>query len=97
MKLRRTHPPVEDRLTDEQRADLAALVPVSQGSAERATKFAVMRCQWCGGVHSMSCPRVKSLTFDGGNKVTGVTFWAWHEWPTHLVLWASDIWLADEK
>ncbi len=98
VRLRRTHSPVEDRLTEAQRADLAELVPVAEGRPERIPKFLSLRCPWCGGAHVASCPRVKRMVYDqSGGRVVEVEFWPETWWSKKDVIFADDIWPADPR
>jgi hypothetical protein len=47
------------------------------------------RCNWCGGVHSNACPRVRSLRFrPDGVTPTAVEFW--ETWDASDVIWPED-------
>jgi multidrug efflux pump subunit AcrA (membrane-fusion protein) len=47
------------------------------------------RCNWCGGVHSKACPRVRSLRFrPDGVTPTAVEFW--ETWDASDVIWPED-------
>ncbi len=94
MKLHKVEP-LPDRVSPEERAYQAELVPVAPGSAEKAPRFALMRCSYCGGIHAQSCPRVARLEYDGSGRVTAVEFWAWGTWPEDRVVYADDIWPAE--
>jgi hypothetical protein len=47
------------------------------------------RCNWCGGVHTHACPRVRSLRFrpDG---VTPIAVEFWETWDRSDVIWPED-------
>jgi hypothetical protein len=46
-------------------------------------------CEWCGGLHSRACPRVKRFTLVDG-KTAEVEFWPPGTWPEDGIIWPED-------
>ncbi len=58
-------------------------------TAEQRQTLAAARCAHCGGVHAISCPRVKRIRFrSDGSTPMEVEFWA--EWPQDRVTYPED-------
>jgi hypothetical protein len=50
------------------------------------------KCANCGGVHTISCPRVKRIRFaPGGQTPVEVEFWPDNEWPKENVKWIENL------
>jgi hypothetical protein len=51
-----------------------------------------LRCVHCGGVHSVSCPRVKRIRFRGdGQSPLEVEYW--EKWPDDRVKWIENLYV----
>lgn len=49
-------------------------------------------CEWCGGLHSRTCPRVRSMVVDTTNgKTVSVEFWPPGSWPEDGIIWPEDV------
>lgn len=46
-------------------------------------------CTHCGGIHAVSCPRVRSMEFDGDGRLRRVEFWP--HWDTRRVVYPEDL------
>ena len=65
----------EDKLTEEERRNTVALFENGE------------QCRHCGGLHSRSCPRVKSMTYHPGDgSLAKVEFWADDAWPKDNII-----------
>jgi hypothetical protein len=63
--------------------------PVTQ---EQYDKMLAARCAHCGGVHSVSCPRVKRIRFRGdGQSPLEIEFWPDEQWPKDRVKWIENL------
>lgn len=95
MKLRRTPAPEpQDPLDPEVARQLLAVErrEVFPGvPAEARTRFSMLACQHCGGVHARNCPAVKVVEYHPDGKVKRVEFWPAGEWPEDEVLWLADV------
>ena len=58
---------------------------------ERKSRFHVMQCQHCLGVHAEACPRVKSREQYENGQLKRVDYFAEGEWTSDSVIWAEDI------
>jgi len=47
-------------------------------------------CQWCGGLHARSCPRVKRLVLNKNGGEVEAEFWPPGTWPEENVTWPED-------
>ena len=87
---------LEDDLIDA-RAKIAALEAKLPPTKELVTldEYNVLkasRCVNCGGIHAISCPRVKRMRFrpDGQTPVE-TEFWRDDEWPKDNVKWIENL------
>jgi hypothetical protein len=55
----------------------------------RKRRFDVLQCQWCLGVHSGACRRVRKLSFHPDGRPAGVTFR--DEWDDSDVIWREQV------
>lgn len=80
----------------EPRLDPALAHALAQRYRDEVADKPLTRCLHCGGYHTISCPRVKAIEFQG-EEPRRVEFWAWDEWPHELVMFPDEILAAAEE
>lgn len=49
-------------------------------------------CEYCGGLHTRVCPRLKSMTLEPDTRKTlSVEFWPPGTWPEDGIIWLEDV------
>lgn len=79
-------PEEEENLAEEERRKVVALFEAGE------------QCRHCGGMHSRSCPRVKSLKYHPGDgSLAEVEFWADDAWPKENIIFRDSPQLAEPE
>jgi len=48
-------------------------------------------CEFCGGLHSRMCRRVKEITYHTNGELRRIRFWRDDEWDASDVIWPEDV------
>lgn len=69
----------------------AMAYPPGTVDSERKQRFFVFQCQFCGGIHTGACPKVKSRRHYESGAVREVVFFPDGEWDDSAVIWFEDV------
>jgi hypothetical protein len=78
------------------RENLALRAPTPTMSAAEIEQAKASVCVHCGGVHAISCPRIKRIRFRADQTPYEVEFWPGDEWPKERVIFLED-YVANES
>lgn len=82
--------PAAVALTPEERQRLRAK------DGDGLTMYERLRCDRCGGVHTMACPRVKKETRESSGAVS-YEYFPWGEFPTEGIIWPEAAYTEDDE
>lgn len=69
----------------------ARIILTPEERRELATRWAVLSCIHCGGLHGGLCNRVRQVELDEQGRVRRVVFW--ERWEQNSgTIWAEDVW-----
>ncbi len=72
-------------------AEVDLPIPFPGVAGGKSTVWDQQKCQYCGGLHTRTCPRVKRIVYRDNNVPAEVEFWPHGQWPADEVIWLEDV------